>query len=118
MQREIAEAAYLYQKEIDTQQRVIVGINDFVTPEPIAIPILEMDPQGYARQVRRLQQVRRERDPRATQQALHRLADAARDPHTNLMEPIIDAVKSYATLGEICDVFRAEFGIYHEPVFF
>ncbi len=118
MQREIAEAAYLYQKEIDTQQRVIVGINDFVTPEPIAIPILEMDPQGYARQVRRLQQVRRERDSRTTQQALHRLADAARDPRTNLMEPIIDAVKSYATLGEICDVFRAEFGIYHEPVFF
>ncbi len=118
MQREIAEAAYLYQKEIDTQRRVIVGINDFATPEPMAIPILEMDPNGYARQINRLQQVRRERDGRATQQALHRLAEAARDPRTNLMEPIIDAVKTYATLGEICNVFRAEFGIYHEPVFF
>jgi methylmalonyl-CoA mutase N-terminal domain/subunit len=118
MQREIAEAAYQYQKEIDTQRRVIVGINEFATPEPVAIPILEMDPNGHARQVNRLQQVRRERDARATQQALHRLADAARDPHMNLMEPIIDAVKTYATLGEICDVFRVEFGIYHEPVFF
>ena len=84
----------------------------------MAIPILEMDPNGYARQINRLQQVRRERDGRATQQALHRLAEAARDPRTNLMEPIIDAVKTYATLGEICNVFRAEFGIYHEPVFF
>ena len=118
MQREIAEAAYQYQKEIDTERRVIVGVNEFTNPEPVAIPILAMDPHGHDRQVARLQRVRRERDTRVTQQAMHRLADAARDPHTNLMEPIIEAVRSYATLGEICDVFRAEFGIYHEPVFF
>ena len=58
------------------------------------------------------------RDNQATQAALHRLADAARSPTLNLMEPIIEAVKTYATLGEMCDVLRDVFGVYHEPVFF
>lgn len=58
------------------------------------------------------------RDNHVTQRALQRLADAARAPAVNLMEPIIEATKSYATLGEMCDVLREVFGIYHEPVFF
>ncbi len=118
MQREIAEAAYRYQQEIDTNQRTIVGINQFGGAEPISIPLLEMDPAGYDRQVKRLQQVRTGRDNQAVERALLRLAEAARDPRTNLMDPIIEAVKLYATLGEMCDVFRRVFGIYHEPVFF
>ena len=118
MQREIAEAAYRYQQEIDTRHRTIVGVNEFASQDTTGIPILAMDPQGYARQLKRLHDVRSGRDNQATQQALRRLADAARAPTGNLMEPIIEATKSYATLGEMCDVLREVFGIYHEPVFF
>ena len=116
-QREIAEAAYRYQMEIDTRQRLVVGVNEYVAEEPIEIPILEMDPHGYDRQVARLQRVRAERDNSAVQKALAELADYARGDE-NLMPPIIEAVKVYATLGEITDVFREVFGVYHEPVFF
>ncbi len=117
-QREIAEAAYVYQREIDDGQRVIVGVNDYVSGEPMAIPMLAMDPNGYERQIGRLRRVRAERDNAAVQQTLHRLADAARDEHTNLMPPILECVTAYATLGEITDVFREVFGVYHEPTYF
>ncbi len=117
-QREIAEAAYVYQREIDDGQRVIVGVNDYVSGEPQAIPILAMDPQGYERQLARLQRVRAERDSAVVQQTLHRLADAARDESINLMPPILECVEAYATLGEISDVFREVFGVYHEPAYF
>ncbi len=116
-QREIAEAAYVYQREIDTARRTIVGVNDYIVDEPIAIPMLAMDPQGYERQVARLHRVRSERDNHAVQRTLHRLADAALD-QTNLMPPLLECVTAYATLGEINDVFREVFGVYHEPVFF
>jgi methylmalonyl-CoA mutase N-terminal domain/subunit len=117
-QREIAESAYRYQQEIDRSERTIVGVNDYVSGEPPAIPILSMDPQGYERQVARLRRVRAERDNRAVTACLARLRDAARDGHTNLMYPILEAVCAYATLGEITDVFREVFGEYQEPVYF
>ncbi len=117
-QREIAEAAYVYQREIDDGQRVSVGVNDYVSGEPQAIPILAMDPQGYQRQIARLQRVRAERDNAVVHKTLHRLADAARDEAINLMPPILECVEAYATLGEITDVFREVFGIYHEAVYF
>ncbi|HSN75909.1 MAG TPA: methylmalonyl-CoA mutase family protein [Anaerolineae bacterium] len=117
-QREIAEAAYVYQREIDDGERVIVGVNDYVSGEPLAIPMLAMDPNGYERQIGRLRRVRAERDNVVVQQTLHRLADAARDAHINLMPPILECVTAYATLGEITDVFREVFGIYHEAVYF
>jgi methylmalonyl-CoA mutase N-terminal domain/subunit len=117
-QREIAEAAYVYQREIDDGERVIVGVNDYVSGEAPAIPILAMDPQGYQRQLARLQRVRAERDNAVVQQTLHRLADAARDETINLMPPILECVTAYATLGEVSDVFREVFGVYHEPVYF
>jgi methylmalonyl-CoA mutase N-terminal domain/subunit len=117
-QREIAEAAYVYQREIDDGERVIVGVNDYVSGEPQAIPILAMDPQGYERQIARLQRVRAERDNAVVHKTLHRLADAARDETINLMPPILECVEAYATLGEITDVFREVFGIYHEAVYF
>ena len=118
MQREIAEAAFRYQQEVDTGERIIIGVNDYVTDEMSATPILKMDPQGYARQVARLHRVRAKRDGAEVQVSLHRLSDAARDGKTNLMYPILDAVNAYATLGEITDVFRQVFGEYQEPVFF
>jgi methylmalonyl-CoA mutase N-terminal domain/subunit len=76
-----------------------------------------MDPQGYARQVARLERVRSGRDNGAVEKTLARLRDAARGKD-NLMHPILDAVNAYATLGEITDVFRDVFGEYQEPVFF
>jgi len=117
-QREIAEAAYVYQREIDAGERIIVGVNDYASHEAPAIPILAMDPQGFQRQVARLQRVRAERDNAVVQQTLHRLADAARDEAINLMPPILECVTAYATLGEISDVFREVFGVYHEPAYF
>ncbi len=114
-QREIADATYRYQHEIDTHQRTIVGVNGYVSNEPLSVPILEMDPQGYERQIVRLERVRNERDNSATQAALKRLQDAARD-NANLMPPILEAVHSYATLGEVMGVFRRVFGEYREPV--
>jgi methylmalonyl-CoA mutase N-terminal domain/subunit len=117
-QREIAEAAFRYQQEIDTGQRIIVGVNGFVADEPVTIPVLEMEPEGYERQVARLKRVRAERDISVVKAALSRLADAARDRKVNLMYPILEAVNAYATLGEICGVFRDVFGEYQEPVFF
>jgi methylmalonyl-CoA mutase N-terminal domain/subunit len=114
-QHEIADAAYRYQHETDTQQRVVVGVNEYVSDEPLAVPLLEMDPQGYDRQVARLERVRGGRDNRVTQAALARLEDAACDD-TNLMPPILEAVHAYATLGEIMGVLRKVFGEYREPV--
>jgi methylmalonyl-CoA mutase N-terminal domain/subunit len=114
-QREIAESAFRYQREIDQQKRVIVGVNDYVMDEPITIPILEMDPEGEQRQIARLQELRRDRDNERVGATLHALRAAAQD-NVNLMPPILDAVKAYATLQEITDVLRDVFGVYQEPV--
>jgi methylmalonyl-CoA mutase N-terminal domain/subunit len=117
-QREIAEAAFRYQQEIERGERTIVGVNDYVSEGPPAIPLLQMDPQGYERQVARLCRVRTERDNSAVVACLRRLRDAARGGNANLMYPILEAVNAYATLGEITDVFRAVYGEYQEPVYF
>jgi methylmalonyl-CoA mutase N-terminal domain/subunit len=113
-QREIAEAAYRYQREIDERERVIVGVNEFADEEPLAIPLLEMDPQGYRRQVARLERLRAERDNQAVGAALESVRRAA-EGNENLMPYLIDAVKTYATLGEVADVLRGVFGTYREP---
>jgi methylmalonyl-CoA mutase N-terminal domain/subunit len=114
-QREIAEAAFRYQREIDTHRRVVVGVNDYVADEPLTIPLLAMDPEGERRHLERLNRVRRERDNRAVEERLSSLENAARG-NGNLMYPILDAVRAYATLGEIMDVFRQVFGEYREPM--
>ncbi|MGD8398447.1 MAG: methylmalonyl-CoA mutase family protein [Anaerolineae bacterium] len=113
-QREIAEAAYRYQVEIDTHQRTVVGVNDYEEDEPLTIPLLEMDPEGYKRQVARLARVRRERDNERVEATLAALRAAAEGTE-NTMPCILDAVRAYATLGEIMDVFRDVFGEYREP---
>jgi methylmalonyl-CoA mutase N-terminal domain/subunit len=113
LQREIADAAFDYQREIDRNERVIVGVNDYVTDEPIEVPILEMDPEGENRQVARLDQLRRERDGREAARCLKRLESACRG-RENVMPFLLDAVKAYCTLGELCDVMREVFGVYQE----
>ena len=115
-QREIAESAYRYQHEIETHQRTVVGVNDYLTDEPLTIPLLQMDPEGERRQRARLARVRAERDNDEVQRRLAVLRRAAEGTE-NLMPPILDAVRAYATLGEVCRVFRDVFGEYREPVF-
>ena len=113
-QREIQEAAYRYQREIDRGERYIIGVNAFAEEEPYSIPLLEMDPAGHDRQVQRLQTLRAERDAGAVGQALDRLRIACQGTE-NTMPYILDAVRVYATLGEIIDVMREVFGTYQEP---
>jgi methylmalonyl-CoA mutase N-terminal domain/subunit len=112
-QQEIADAAYRYQREIDGQRRIVVGLNDFVADEPLRVPLLEMDPRGFETQCDRLIQVREERDSGTVGQALDRLRIAAQSTE-NTMPHILDAVRAYATLQEIMDVFREVFGLYRE----
>jgi len=112
-QQEIADAAFRFQQEVDRGARRIVGVNAYQNDEPLHIPLLEMDPQGYERQVARLEELRRTRDNDAVARSLDRLRAAARGTD-NLMPPILDAARAYATLGEITDVLRDEFGLYQE----
>jgi methylmalonyl-CoA mutase N-terminal domain/subunit len=114
-QSEISAAAYQYQREIDRQERYIVGVNAYADPnESLRIPILQMDPQGYDRQIGRLARLRAERDNERTMATLAALRAAAAGTD-NTMPFILDAVRAYATLGEITDVFREVFGMYEEP---
>jgi methylmalonyl-CoA mutase N-terminal domain/subunit len=114
-QREIADAAYRYQQEIDGGMRGIVGVNSYVVDAPLEVPILEMDTEGEARHLRRLNHVRATRDNDLVARRLAELRAAA-EGDANLMEPILDCVRSYATLGEMCDVLREVFGVYQETV--
>ncbi len=113
-QSEISDAAYRYQREIDEGIRKIVGVNAYVEQKPLSIPILEMDPQGYERQVKRLEELRRTRDNGRVGQALDRLRIALEGTE-NTMPHILEAVHAYATLGEIVQVMKEVFGVYHEP---
>jgi len=114
-QSEISAAAYRYQREIDRNERYIVGVNAYADPnEKLRIPILEMDPNGYDRQIVRLKRLREERDNEQVAVTLSALRAAAAGTE-NTMPYILDAVRAYATLGEITDVFREVFGRYEEP---
>ncbi len=114
-QQEIADAAYRYQREIDERRRIVVGVNEFAADEPLRVPLLKVDPQGYERQCARLAQVREERDGGAVGQALDRLRIAAQGTE-NTMPRILGAVRAYATLQEIMDIFREVLGLYREPM--
>jgi methylmalonyl-CoA mutase N-terminal domain/subunit len=114
-QREIADAAYRYQREIDAGERGIVGVNKHIVDAPLEIPILEMDRDGEAHHLRRLNHVRATRDNDLVARRLAELRQAA-EGDANLMPPILDCVRAYATLGEMCDVLREVFGVYQETV--
>jgi methylmalonyl-CoA mutase, N-terminal domain len=116
-QREIADSAYRYQQEVDANQRILVGVNAFQqgNDEPIDIPIHTITAASEQRHLERLRRVRRERDQSALATALERLESAARDGRDNLMPYIVEAVRSYATLGEMCNLLRGVYGEYREP---
>ena len=113
-QSEISDAAYRYQREIDEGVRRIVGVNAHADPKPISIPILEMDPDGYRRQTERLANLRASRDPGRFGQAMDRLRIACQGTE-NTMPFILDAVRAYATLGEVIQIMKTTFGTYEEP---
>ena len=119
-QREIADAAYRFQRELDAGERVIVGVNGYVDEaEVTTVPVLQVPAGSFERQLARLERVRRERDAGAVEAALAGLRDAASRPgstDTNLMPHFLRCARAYATLGEQCGVLRGVFGEYREPV--
>jgi len=114
-QREIANAAYRYQKEIEKKERIIVGINNFIEEdEQIKIPILSIDPQVETAQCNALRKLRQERDNDKVQRSLENLRQVA-EGTDNTVPAILDCVRCYTTEGEIVDVLRQVFGEYQEP---
>lgn len=116
VQREIQDSAYRYQREVERGERVVVGVNSYVMEEPPPKNIMRVDPHLQQVQIKKLVEVKAHRDNEAVQQKLEALRQAARRPDVNVMPFVLDAARSYATVGEICDVFRQEFGEYHETV--
>ena len=111
-QREIAEASYRYQMAVDRKEKIIVGVNDYVTPEK-PIDILQIDETVAHGQTERLRKLRAERSNDEVERRLSALRKAAAGSE-NLMPYLYEAVKAYATLGEICEAMRTVFGVYEE----
>jgi methylmalonyl-CoA mutase N-terminal domain/subunit len=113
-QREIAEAAFHFQRQLEQGIKTVVGVNKYSVPEEIPIATLKIDAAIEERQIQRVRKVKRERNSVAVREALARVAEACRSGE-NLMEPICEAVRRDATVGEVSDIFRAEFGVYKDP---
>jgi methylmalonyl-CoA mutase N-terminal domain/subunit len=117
-QREIAEASFRYQSEVEAGQRVVVGVNRYKLEAEPELEILKIDPALERKQTDRVQGLRARRDAAAAESALARLKDDAAHEGRNLMPPIIDAARAYVTMGEMCDAFREVWGTWREtPVF-
>lgn len=117
-QREIAEAAYRYQSEIDRKEKIIVGVNEYIEDEEqIDIPILTITPEVEAKQKRRLAELRHERNANDVELAIGELQQGAADG-SNLMPLLLKATRAYVTLGEMCNALAKHFGIYEEPAVF
>jgi len=118
MQREIAEASFRYQSEVERGERVVVGVNRYEQQDEQPIEILRVDPALERKQVERVQAVRERRDAGAAEAALARLKEDATHDGRNLMEPILAAARAYVTMGEMCDALREVWGTWREtPVF-
>lgn len=116
-QREIASAAYEYQRRIESKDQIIVGVNEYATEQQEQINVLRVDPEVNRRQIARLKRVKEERDDDRVKRALGRLRQASQRGE-NAMPYILEGVKAYATLQEIMDVFRELYGRYREPRIF
>jgi len=117
-QREIARSAFEFQREVDSGRRTVVGVNKYQTPEEgDHIPTLKIEQEIEHNQIARVKQFRTSRDKVAVERALAAVKTALRDNKQNVMQPIFDAVKVNATLGEICDLFRSELGEYRDPAY-
>jgi methylmalonyl-CoA mutase N-terminal domain/subunit len=117
-QREIADASFRYQHEVEQKQRIIVGVNRYELEDEPEVEILRIDPTLEGEQIERVQALRGRRDSAAVEAALARLKQAAARDRDNLMPPLVDAAKAYVTLGEMCDALREAWGTWTEtPVF-
>jgi methylmalonyl-CoA mutase, N-terminal domain len=117
-QKEIAEASYRFQREVDAHERIIVGVNDHVMDEELRVPTLYVDPAKERIHLERLERVRQTRDNERVGAALRALEGASRRPNENVMPYLLDAVQAYATMGEIMGVFRRVFGAYTETAIY
>lgn len=116
-QKEIADAAYKYQRELDTGIKTIVGVTKYTSEQDITIPTLKIEDTVEAVQSEKLRDLKRRRNNKAVQSKLRNIVTAARQGD-NLIPYIIEAVSEYATLGEICDIFREVYGVYRDPGYF
>ena len=122
--REIAKSAYQYQKEIETGERVVVGVNKFTGEDELEVTTSRLVPDPYdpekrakaeERQMANLTEVRKRRDNKAVETALKELKGAAQDENVNIIPVLVEAVKTYASVGEICDTLKQVFGTYQQP---
>ena len=118
MQREITESAYRFQKKVEAKKQVVVGVNEFRSEEKIPIKTLQIDPSIEKELLKQLNRVKNERNKTAVKEALSKLHGAAEKENVSLMPCIIEAVKEYATLGEICGTLREVYGEYRPPSIF
>ncbi|MEX0602315.1 MAG: methylmalonyl-CoA mutase family protein, partial [Bacteroidota bacterium] len=117
-QREIAEAAYRYQRQLDSGQKIIVGVNEFVEEsETVDIPILTISPEVEVKQRKRLADIRQSRNQEAVDRGLEALKSAA-IAGSNIMPPLLECTRAYGTLGEMCGALAEVFGVYEEPAVF
>jgi methylmalonyl-CoA mutase N-terminal domain/subunit len=117
-QREIAEASFRYQSEIEAQQRIVVGVNRYELEEDTSVELLKIDPALEQQQIDRVQALRARRDTAQVESSLSALKQAAAKDDVNLMPLIVDASRAYTTMGEMCDALREVWGIWREtPVF-
>ena len=117
-QREIADAAYRYQQEVEADERIVVGVNRYRTTGEDEVNILRIDPGLERKQIERLQAFKARRDSALVERRIAELSEAASLPNRNLMPFIVDAVRDGVTLGEICDAWRHAWGTWREqPVF-
>jgi methylmalonyl-CoA mutase N-terminal domain/subunit len=117
-QREIADASFRYQAEVEAKQRVVVGVNRYVVEEEAPIELLRVDPALEQKQIDRVQATRAKRDSAKVESALAALKEGAAKPDVNLMPLIVDASREYTTMGEMCDALRDVWGTWREtPVF-
>jgi methylmalonyl-CoA mutase N-terminal domain/subunit len=115
-QREIHDSAYAYQQAVERREKTIVGVNEFVAQEDRPLKLLVIDDRVARAQAEKLTDLRRRRENTRVHSTLDALSRAAHGNH-NLMPSILDCVRAYATLGEMCDVLRGVFGTYEEPAF-
>ena len=119
IQKEIQEAAYQAQRALETKQQIVVGVNEFAGEDAARVPVFVVDGRLAEEQCRRLQAVRAMRDALRVQAALKTLGETAAGTGAgtgNLLPAILEAVRAYATIGEICDTLRAVFGVHQETV--
>ena len=113
-QKEIADAAYHFQRQIDESKRTVVGVNRYVIEEEIPVEVLEIDEELERLQIEKTNRVKNERNNKKVKECLEKVGEACEGNH-NIMESLLEAATAYSTLQEMCDVLRQSFGEYRDP---